>query len=270
MTEDALKNLMDMMTALRSPESGCPWDKKQTYQSLTPHTLEETHEVIDAIENDNYQNLKDELGDLLFQVVFYAQIAREEKLFDLVDVINHLVDKMQRRHPHVFANRQFETEAELSSHWENVKSLEKQNTDQPAGSNSVLDNVPASMPALSRAQKLQKRAAKTGFDWNNIDQIKDKIHEELSELNAAIESNSHREKEHEIGDLIMATVNLARHLEIDAEQALRLANRRFTKRFQFMENHFDSKGKHISDSEIDELERLWQTAKNNLSQINSP
>ena len=210
------------------------------------------------------KNLKDELGDLLFQVVFYSQIAREEKLFDLVDVINHLVEKMQRRHPHVFADSTFKTEAELSSHWEKIKTQEKQNSHAEQGCSSVLDNVPITMPALSRAQKLQKRAAKSGFDWKNIAPVKDKINEELKELNAAIESNQQLDVEHEIGDLILATVNLARHLDVDAEQALRLANNRFTQRFQYIENYFHTSGKNITESELDELENLWQAAKVDL------
>ena len=261
MTDDALNRLIEMMAALRSPKQGCPWDKKQTYQSLTPHTLEETHEVIDAIEQEDYQNLKDELGDLLFQVVFYSQIAREEKRFDFIDVINNLVDKMHRRHPHVFADQKFETEAQLSSHWEKIKTLEKQiNKTQPVCS-SVLNNVPISMPALSRAQKLQKRAAKTGFDWQHFDQVKAKLHEELTELDTAIESKNRTEIEHEMGDIILAAVNLARHLDVDAEQALRLANQRFKNRFQYIENHFHGTDQKITEADLEELETLWQEAK---------
>ena len=264
MTKDTLNSLIEMMAALRSPEQGCPWDKKQTFQSLTPHTLEETHEVIDAIEQSNYDDLKDELGDLLFQVVFYSQIAQEKKLFDLIDVINNLIEKMQRRHPHVFADQHFETEEELSLHWENIKTLEKNSAAVKPNSNSVLDNVPSSMPALSRAQKLQKRAAKTGFDWQCLNQVKDKISEELAELDAAIESKNQVEIEHELGDLILATVNLSRHLNVDAEQALRLANQRFKNRFQYIERHFHSNNKDISNSDLTELEALWQTAKAQL------
>lgn len=261
MSDDALKNLMEMMSALRSPEKGCPWDKKQTYQSLTPHTLEETHEVIDAIEQNNFTNLKDELGDLLFQVVFYSQIAREQNRFDLLDVINNLVEKMHRRHPHVFADHHFDSEAELSSHWDNIKTAEKLANHTQPHSGSVLDNVPVSMPALSRAQKLQKRAAKTGFDWNNINLVKEKLHEELEELDVAIESGDQAEIEHEMGDLILTAVNLARHLDVDAEQALRLANQRFKKRFQHIENSFRISGKSMTDSGLNELEALWQAAK---------
>ena len=261
MSKDILNSLIEMMAALRSPEHGCPWDKKQTYQSLTPHTLEETHEVIDAIEQNNFQNLKDELGDLLFQVVFYSQIASEEKLFNLEDVITNLVEKMQRRHPHVFADEHFETDEELSSHWEKIKTQEKQDSKTEPDYSSVLDNVPASMPALSRAQKLQKRAAKTGFDWHSIEQVKDKVNEELAELDAAVDANNQVEIEHEIGDIILASVSLARYLDVDAEQALRLANQRFTNRFQHIENHFRIKDEDIFDSDLTELEALWQTAK---------
>lgn len=264
MHRDALRDLMEMMSALRSPDKGCPWDKKQTFQSLTPHTLEETHEVIDAIENENYENLKDELGDLLFQVVFYSQIASEQKLFNFVDVINNLVEKMQRRHPHVFADQHFDSEEDLSLHWENIKTLENRSVNPESDYVSVVDNVPAGMPALSRAQKLQKRAAKTGFDWNNINRVKEKLDEELDELGTAIASNNQAEIEHEIGDIIMNTVNLARHLHVDAEQALRLANQRFKNRFQYMENQLHADGKNIADSKLEELEELWQAAKLHL------
>lgn len=264
MSEDTLKSLIELLTVLRSPDRGCPWDKKQTYQSLTPHTLEEVHEVIDAIEQENYSNLKDELGDLLFQVAFYSQIASEQKRFDLIDVINNLVDKMHRRHPHVFEDQHFENEAELSSHWENIKLLEKTAATAKSDYGSVLDDIPLSMPALSRAQKLQKRAAKSGFDWCNIADVKDKIDEELAELDAAIESGQQIEIKHELGDLLMAVVNLARHLDLDAEQALRLANQRFINRFQILEKHFHAKKQEMADSKLDQLEELWQAAKEKL------
>lgn len=265
MAKDTLKRLTQMMTALRNPDTGCPWDKKQTYKSLTPHTLEETHEVIDAIESENYEHLKDELGDLLFQVVFYAQIASEEKRFDLIDVIENLIDKMHRRHPHVFADKQFKTQAELTLHWDKIKALEKQSTNVESSDNSVLDNVPLSMPALSRAQKMQKRAAKTGFEWKTIDQVNAKVEEEIAELHQAIESDNHTEIEHEIGDLFLATVNLARHLNVDSEQALRLANQRFKNRFQHLESHFEKNDKAIADSDLDELLQIWETAKISLN-----
>ena len=263
MTEDALTRLTQMMTMLRSPEKGCPWDKKQTFQSLVPHTLEETHEVIAAIEQQDFQDLKDELGDLLFQIVFYSQLATERDEFDFIDVINHLVEKMQRRHPHVFAEKEFKTESELSRHWELIKSTEKK-ASPTAQLNSVLDNVPRTMPALSRSQKLQNRAAKTGFDWNDVNKVKQKLYEELDELDEAIELQDQKNIEHEVGDLIIVCVNLARHLGVDAEQALRLANQRFENRFRYIENHFHEKNENITQSELKELELLWQQAKEHL------
>ena len=264
MSKQTLNSLIEMMAALRSPEHGCPWDKKQSYQSLTPYTLEETHEVIDAIEQKNYQDLKDELGDLLFQVVFYSQIASEENRFDLVDVIENLVEKMHRRHPHVFANEHFATDEALSEHWEKIKTRENQKKETKTGFTSVLENVPVSMPALSRAQKLQKRAAKSGFDWEHLIQVKEKLKEELTELDAAIESENACEIKHEIGDLILACTNLARHLDVDAEQALRLANHRFENRFQYIEKHFHTNNKKMTEAQLEELEDLWQSAKDFL------
>ncbi len=264
MNKDLLERLIKMMQTLRSPDRGCPWDIKQTYQSLTPHTLEEAHEVIAAIESNDPESLKDELGDLLFQIVFYAQIAKEENKFDLVNVIEHLIEKMQRRHPHVFSDQFFSNEEELRAYWEDAKESEKQSTARDQGFVSVLDDVPKSMPALARSQKLQNRAAKTGFDWNNVDRVKEKLDEEITELNDAIANNDKDNIRHEIGDLITACVNLARHLNVDAEQALRLANQRFENRFNYIEKEFYNSNKDISASSLDELEALWQQAKNHL------
>ena len=261
MNNDSLDRLIKMMEALRSPNGGCPWDRKQTYQSLTPHTLEETHEVIAAIEANDTESLKDELGDLLFQVVFYAQIAQEEKKFDLAEVIEHLIEKIHRRHPHVFGDRVFTTEEELNAHWEKTKKLEKDLANSNNSCTSVLDDIPKSMPALSRSQKLQNRAAKTGFDWNNIERVKEKLDEEIAELNEAIENNDEDNIRHEIGDLITASVNLARHLGVDAEQALRLANQRFENRFRYIENEFFKSSTDITTSNLEQLEDLWQQAK---------
>ncbi len=264
MNDNALDRLIELMETLRSPEQGCPWDKKQTYQSLTPHTLEETHEVLSAIEQGDLQALKDELGDLLFQIVFYAQIAKEENQFDLVDVINHLITKMQHRHPHVFGDKQFNDEHELKTYWEKAKQQERTAADSVDAFSSVLDNVPKSMPALSRSQKLQNRAAKTGFDWNNVERVKEKVHEELAELDQALTNKDEENIQHEIGDLLTACVNLSRHLNVDAEQALRLANQRFENRFNYIENIFHDKNRNMQDSSLEELEALWQQAKDHL------
>ena len=260
-TRNSLDRLIKMMEALRSPDGGCPWDKKQTYQSLTPHTLEETHEVISAIETGDTQSLKDELGDLLFQVVFYAQIAQEEEKFDLVEVIEQLIEKMHRRHPHVFGDQVFTNEEELNTHWEKIKKSEKNKSNSDNSFNSVLDNIPKSMPALSRSQKLQNRAAKTGFDWNDVERVKEKLNEEILELNEAIENNDINNIRHEIGDLITASVNIARHLDVDAEQALRLANQRFENRFNYIEKEFYKSNQEITQSSLEQLEALWQQAK---------
>jgi len=261
MTEQALNRLITMMEALRSPERGCPWDKKQTFESLVPYTLEEVHEVIHAIEHEDYDSLKDELGDLLFQVVFYAQIASEIGEFDLVGVIDHLVEKMHRRHPHVFADEHFDNEHELSAHWENVKSREKSTRTL---ADSILSDVPSSMPALARSQKLQNRAARVGFVWNDINRVREKLAEEINELDEALASGDNENIRHEIGDLITAAVNLARHVKLDAEQALRLANQRFENRFSHIEKSLKQQNREIRDTSLEDLETLWQLAKDEL------
>ena len=264
MSEDVLDRLIEMMEALRAPEKGCPWDKRQTYQSLIPHTLEETHEVIAAIEAGDLSELKDELGDLLFQIVFYTQIAKEDGKFDLIEVIDHLIAKMHRRHPHVFGDQQFSDENELKAHWEKSKQQEKSKSDSENQFSSILDNVPKSMPALSRSQKLQNRAAKTGFDWNDTGRVKEKLYEEIAELEQAVVANDKNNIQHEIGDLLTACVNLSRHLNVDAEQALRLANQRFENRFNYIEQAFFSKKRKMTDASLKELESYWQQAKDHL------
>ncbi len=264
MNDDALCRLITMMKALRAPDTGCPWDKRQTYQSLTPYTLEETHEVISAIESGDIKELKDELGDLLFQIVFYAQIAQEDGQFDLIDIINHLIIKMYRRHPHVFGDQKFENENELKAHWEKSKQQEKGKSNSEKQFTSVLDNVPKSMPALSRSQKLQNRAAKTGFDWNDVSRVKEKLYEEIAELEQAVDTDDKNNIQHEVGDLLTACVNLSRHLNIDAEQALRLANQRFENRFNYIEQEFFNKKQNMTDASLEELESYWQKAKDYL------
>ena len=260
---DPLQRLVSIMQTLRSPERGCPWDRKQTFESLTPYTLEEVHEVILAIENKDSDALREELGDLLFQVVFYAQIANEQRLFDLVDVIDDLVAKMRGRHPHVFGDRKFDSEQELNEHWENMKKKEKPPVH---GEQGLLAGVPVSLPALARSQKLQDRAARGGFDWKNVRRVREKLAEELDEFDQALEQSDSLNIRHEIGDLLTAIVNLARHTGVDAEQALRLANQRFENRFGLIEQVLREQDRDISDTSLDELEQLWQLAKKRLGQ----
>lgn len=248
------------MQQLRDPESGCPWDRKQNYQTILPYTIEEVYEVADAIERENFSDLKDELGDLLFQVVFYAQLASEDGYFDIFDVVESISKKLTRRHPHVFANKTYADEGEVHRAWENQKHLERQskNKDTKTQTASLLDDIPKVLPELKRAQKIQKRVAKQGFDWKNIQQVWDKLEEESGEVKQAFDSGDARHTEEEIGDLLFVCVNLARHYNVDADFALRKANQKFEKRFRQVENFAD---KAISEYSLDELEKFWQKAK---------
>ena len=248
------------MARLRSPDSGCPWDLKQTYKSILPYTIEEVYEVADAIEREDYLDLKDELGDLLFQVVFYSQLATEDGFFELDDVIDAISDKLTRRHPHVFSNQEYTDESDIHRAWEEQKHKERE-TKSSTNQASLLDDIPNVMPELKRAQKIQKRVAKKGFDWPHVDKVWEKLDEEILEVREAIETRDNDSIEDEIGDLLFVCVNLARHLKVDADIALRKANQKFDKRFRSVEKL--AKGK-IENFEIDELEAFWQQAKRDL------
>lgn len=255
-----MKELLKIMADLRRPESGCPWDIKQTFKTIVPYTLEEAYEVADAIENNDMQSLKSELGDLLFQVVFYAQMAKEQGDFDFSDVVESICNKLISRHPHVFANDNCRDEQALHKAWEDAKAAER---DVQAGAEKarMLDGVAKALPALSRAQKLQKRAARVGFDWPDIEPVLAKLEEEIQELREAMQQSDRDAIFEETGDLLFSSVNLARHLSVDAEEALKGCNKKFEKRFSCIESVLHESGRSFKDCSLNELEQLWQRAK---------
>jgi ATP diphosphatase len=256
-----IQDLLEIMARLRDPESGCPWDVKQTFSTVLPYTLEEAYEVAEAIENEDMDGLRDELGDLLFQVVFHARMAEEGGSFGFSDVVRAICDKMIRRHPHVFGEVRFENEEQLRASWEREKARERERKRQrPHG--SLLDGVAQSLPALVRAEKLQRRAARVGFDWDDVAGVLEKVREELEECRGTLaEDAGAAQRVHEVGDLLFSCVNLARHLGVDAEQALRAANHRFEHRFGQVESGLRAQGREPSLAERAEMERLWEEAK---------
>lgn len=249
-------DLVRLVSRLRGPR-GCPWDKRQTSQSLKPFLLEEAYEVLDAVDVQDPASLKDELGDLLFQVVFHAQIARERGNFSMRDVLKGVTRKMVRRHPHVFGNARAKTAEDVLARWETHKKRER------AGRNrdSALDGVPRILPALLRAQRLQSRASRAGFDWDREAPVWDKVEEELEELARARRSESRRRVKEEMGDLLFTIVNLARFLDLDAEDALRSAAGRFARRFRAVERRLKQNGRTMAETSAGELDRLWNRAK---------
>lgn len=251
-----IRTLLAIMRRLRDPESGCPWDVEQDFASIAPYTIEEAYEVAGAIEAGDWAALKDELGDLLLQVVFHAQMAEERALFDFGDVVAAITDKMIRRHPHVFgADRQVKTAEQQTLAWEEHKQKER------AG-RGLLDDVPYALPALLRALKLQKRAAGVGFDWDSAPKVVEKIAEEAREIVEAQRAGADTAKvEEEIGDLLFAVVNLARHMKIDPETALRTANAKFVRRFGVIEKTLGSRGTTPAEASLEEMEAIWQAAK---------
>ncbi|MDH5447105.1 MAG: nucleoside triphosphate pyrophosphohydrolase [Gammaproteobacteria bacterium] len=253
-----IQRLINIMAQLRNPDGGCPWDLEQTYKTIVPHTIEEAYEVADAIERESYQELKDELGDLLFQVVFYAQLAGEEKRFGFDDIVAGVCDKLERRHPHVFGDKQVADADEQTRHWEQLKADErKASAGQQA--HSVLDGIAHTLPGLTLAHKLQKRAAQVGFDWPDEQGVFDKVTEELEEAREAWSNPDQRVEE--IGDLLFSCVNLARHAGVDAETTLRQANRKFESRFRSMEQQLAQDGKELQQSSADEMEKVWESVK---------
>ena len=266
-----IATLLTIMAALRTPGSGCPWDLDQDFASIAPYTIEEAYEVADAIDRGDMDDLKDELGDLLLQVVFHARMAQEAGAFDFGDVCAAISAKMIRRHPHVFADRSAADRAEVKRTWEAIKADEKaerrgRGAGDEAALPSRLDDVPRALPALLQAVKLQRRAASVGFDWDDPGAVRDKIVEELDELTAALadKGDSDRASEEigeEIGDLLFAVANLARHLNVDPEQALRAGNAKFRRRFAHIERRSAEAGTELSGTGLERMERWWQEAK---------
>jgi tetrapyrrole methylase family protein/MazG family protein/ATP diphosphatase len=253
-----IQRILDVMAALRHPETGCPWDLQQDFKSIAPYTLEEAYEVTDAIERGDMHDLKDELGDLLLQVVFHARMAEEAALFNFDDVVDAIADKMIRRHPHVFGDADAQDANAVRKSWEDIKAEEKaaKGNDAPQ---SLMDDIPLTLPGLSRAIKIQNRAAKMQFDWPDIEPVFDKLHEEIDEIRAAIASGSQDDMEDELGDLLFVAANIARHLKIDPEKAVRRTNAKFIKRFKYIEERAAQSDKDTFT--LDELEAFWQQAK---------
>jgi len=270
-SEDAgsrFARLVDIMIRLRAP-GGCPWDREQTFDTIKPYLLEETYEVMDAIDARDWPGLAEELGDLMLQSVFFAQMASEEGLFDIRDSLDVINNKLVRRHPHVFADGNAKTADDVTKKWDQIKAEEKvkakgdggaSKTDKPKPA-GLLAGVPRSLPALVEAQQIASRAARSGFDWENVDQVLDKLKEELGELDAARKHGRLGDLQDELGDLLFVIVNVARFLKVDPEQALRGTNAKFRRRFAHVEEGISAAGKQLDQATIDEMEALWQAAK---------
>ena len=254
---DQLKELIATFKSLRDPNNGCAWDREQTFKSIASCSIEEAYEVADAIEREDFQALKSELGDLLFQVVFHAEMADEEGLFDLTDVISELNDKLIRRHPHVFSDKSAITASESLSIWEDIKAEERKNLKY----DSLMDDVPKNLPSLTRAKKLQKRAARVGFDWPSSREVMAKIQEEMLELEIERKADNRENISEEIGDILFTLVNLARHFNLDPEDIMRKSNLKFESRFRAMENHAKNNNLVLDKMSLEELEEIWQKIK---------
>ena len=253
----AIERLLAIMSRLRDPERGCPWDLQQDFRSIAPHTLEEAYEVADAIERDDLGKLRDELGDLLFQVAFHARLAQEQGAFAFDDVVDAISDKLTRRHPHVFGDATVAGAVEQTAAWERMKREER----AARGDAGALADIPAALPALTRARKLGARASQAGFDWPSAAGPRAKVSEELAELDASLASGDAAAREAELGDLLFSIVNLARHLDLDPESALRRANERFARRYRHVERELDRLGQPATDASPELLDRLWVAAK---------
>ena len=256
-----IEKLLEIMDRLRDPDTGCPWDLEQDFSTIAPYTIEEAYEVADAIAREDMPALQDELGDLLFQVVFYARMAKETGTFEFGDVVGAICDKMLRRHPHVFGSDAERAAGPAEGSWERIKAEERKGNEEQG----VLAGVARALPALKRAQKLGKRAARVGFDWPDRGGVRDKIAEELEELEEAVGSRDAARVEEEFGDLLFAIVNLARHMDVDAEKALAGANRKFERRFAEMEKTIRDSGQRFQDHNLESLDREWRAAKRRLS-----
>lgn len=251
---DEFTKLVDIVARLRSPE-GCPWDREQTKVSLKPYLVEEVYEVIEAIDDNHSEKLKEELGDLLFQIIFQSQIASEMGDFTIKDVINSISEKIIKRHPHVFSNAKYDSVEEVTKQWF------KRKNEEGRFNESLLNGVPKTLPALQRAQRLQSRAAIVGFDWNKTEDVMKKVEEEFAELKTAIHNHSQKEIEEEIGDLLFALVNLCRFLSVNGEDALRKSINKFIQRFNYIEIKAKEMGKSLSDMTVEEMDKLWESKK---------
>ena len=256
-----IHDLLDIMRCLRHPENGCPWDLEQTFDSIVPHTIEETYEVADCIERQALEDLPGELGDLLFQIVFYAELGREQGRFDFDDIVSVLIRKLTLRHPHVFGDAAPGDAHEQTRRWEAHKAGERKAAANTGGTLSELDGVPLGLPALTRAKKLQQRAARVGFDWPDTTGVKQKVLEEFQEVETAVKHGSTHEVEEEIGDLLFACVNWVRHLGLEPETALRAANAKFERRFHFIEQALADAGTTVTDASFSRMDELWESAK---------
>lgn len=261
----SLDDLLTLMARLRDPDDGCPWDRQQTFASIAPHTIEETYELVDAIETDDLAQVREELGDVLFQVVFYAQLGSEAGEFGFDDVVHTLVAKLLRRHPHVFPDGTLDSRvgeqrtatADVKRSWERIKAEERSAKQR----HRVLDDIPPALPALSRAVKLQKRAAQVGFDWRRPAGVIDHLQSELVELEEARQSGNDAHIEEEFGDLLFCLINLARHWKIDPEKSLRASNRKFERRFNYIESALAEAGERPGEVTLERMDALWQQAK---------
>lgn len=249
------QKLVDIIAQLRDPVSGCPWDIKQTPQSLIPNMVEELYEVVEAIEDGDNVALMEELGDLLLHIVMQAQLASESGAFNIIDVLNHINDKLVRRHPHVFGELELKDADTVKKNWERLKKAEKQER------KSVLEGIPRALPALIYAQRMQEKAASVGFDWDDVPPILEKIDEETKELKSALETEDQTRIKEEMGDLLFTIVNLARKLHLDAESALKETARKFSKRFQYIEEQYRQNGENINEASLEELNSFWELSK---------
>ena len=253
---ESFRKLIEIVDTLMG-ENGCPWDNIQTRESLKPYLVEETYEVLEALDTNDPDQIKDELGDLLYQILFHSKISSKSNEFDIKDVLDNLKEKMVRRHPHVFKEGQINTPDQVIERWEEIKKEEKTHSNHP----SILDSVPKQLPSLLKAQKLQKKAAKEGFDWDEISDVFDKLDEEIAEFKSAVLEGKDTDIQSELGDILFVLVNIAKFKKIDAEEALRSTNNKFIKRFQHIEQEVAKQGKTLKETSLEDMEHHWQNAK---------
>ena len=257
---DYFRALVELMDVLRGPE-GCPWDREQTHESLKAHLIEEAYEVLDALDKQEPENLCDELGDLLFQVIFHSRLAKEKEEFDIDDVCRRSYRKMVRRHPHVFGEASFRDAQDLLRHWEDIKRAEKKVSGRSVERKSLLDGIPENLPAVPAAYQISAKAARVGFDWPGIEGLQEKLVEEFDELMEALDQGNDRKVREEVGDLLFAALNVARYLQVEPETSLKRANEKFSRRFRRLEEHFVSRGQSLKEVPLEQMEAFWQDQK---------